>query len=87
MLCRFNAVEQDYNEHIFNKTTGKLTEHVINPKISNMTTGNLTEHFQEFTQGDCMWLAKCSPELMPRLYKSDVFLKISPVYTLKFGPA
>ena len=31
MMCRFNAVEQDYNEQILsNKTTGKLTEHVIN---------------------------------------------------------
>ena len=30
MLCRFNAVEQDYNEQILiNKTTGKLTAHVI----------------------------------------------------------
>ena len=36
MLCRFNAVEQDYNEHI----------------LSNKTTGKLTEHFQEFTHGD-----------------------------------
>ena len=34
MLCRFNAVEQDYNEQI----------------LSNKTTGELTEHFQAFTQ-------------------------------------
>ena len=40
------------NTYLSNKTTGKLTEDVINQKISNMTTGNLTEHFQEFTQGD-----------------------------------
>ena len=32
MLCRFNAVEQDYNEHICNMTTGQLTEHVIKQK-------------------------------------------------------
>ena len=33
MLCRFNAMEMDYNEQILsNKTTGKLTVHVINQK-------------------------------------------------------
>ena len=53
-MCKFNAVEQDYNDkYLSNKTTGNLTEQSCNkPKISNMTTGNLTEHFQEFTQGE-----------------------------------
>ena len=58
ILGRFNAVKQDYYQHILsNESTGKLTEHVINQNIARKLLAISLNISSDFTHDDA-WFMK-----------------------------